>query len=81
MPRRITAEPFQTLSDSYMEEMAVLKEKLPKQEAAIQALHERMCDANHFIDLAKKYTDIRELTPELLRLFIRKIVMYEKDVK
>ena len=36
---------------------------------------------NNFISLAKRYTDIQELTPELLRLFIRKIVVHEKDVK
>ena len=36
---------------------------------------------SHFIALAKRYTDIQELTPELLRLFIRKIVVHEKDVK
>ena len=47
----------------------------------IQALREQVCGADHFIALAKKYTDIRELSPELLRLFIRKIVVHEKDVK
>ena len=46
-----------------------------------QALREQVCGADHFIALAKKYTDIRELSPELLRLFIRKIVVHEKDVK
>ena len=40
-----------------------------------------MCGTDHFIALAKRYTDIQELTPELLRLFIRKIVVHEKDVK
>ena len=30
---------------------------------------------------AKRYTDITELTPELLRLFIEKIVVHEKEVK
>ena len=78
---RITAEQFQTLSGSYTEEMAVLREKIPGQEAAIQVLQEQVCGTDHFIALAKKYTDIRELTPELLRLFIRKIVVHEKDVK
>ena len=78
---RITAEQFQTLSGSYTEEMAALKEKIPEQEAAIRRLREQVCGADHFIALAKKYTDIRDLTPELLRLFIRKIVVHEKDVK
>ena len=78
---RITAEQFQALSGSYTEEMASLKEKIPEQETAIQALREQVCGADHFIALAKKYTDIQELAPELLRLFIRKIIVHEKDVK
>ena len=78
---RITAEQFRALSGSYTEEMATLKEKIPEQEAAIRRLREQVCGADHFIALAKKYTDIRDLTPELLRLFIRKIVVHEKDVK
>ena len=78
---RITAEQFQTLSGSYTEEMAALKEKIPEQEAAIRRLREQVCGADHFIALARRYTDIQELTPELLRLFIRKIVVHEKDVK
>ena len=78
---RITADQLQTLSGSYIGEMAALREKIPGGGAAIQALREQVCGADHFIDLAKKYTDIRELTPEPLRLFIRKIVVHEKDVK
>ena len=34
-----------------------------------------------FLDKAKRYTDITQLTPELLRLFIEKIVVHEKEVK
>ena len=34
-----------------------------------------------FLDKATRYTDIQALTPELLRLFIQKIVVYEKEVK
>ena len=67
------------LSDT--EEMAQLKEKIPAQEAAIQSLREKVCSTDHFIALAKRYTDIQELTPELLRLFIRKIVVHEKNIK
>ncbi len=31
-----------------------------------------------FVSLARKYTDIRELTPEILRTFISKIVIHER---
>ncbi len=40
-----------------------------------------MSNTDSFIAKAKRYTDITELTPELLRLFIQKIVVHEKAVK
>ncbi len=40
-----------------------------------------MNGTDSFLDKAKRYTDITELTPELLRLFIEKIVVHEKEVK
>ncbi len=34
-----------------------------------------------FIEKAKRYTEIRELTPEILRLFISRIEVGERGVK
>ena len=42
-------------------------------------ISQKSCRAT--LDKAKRYTDITELTPELLRLFIEKIVVHEKEVK
>ena len=78
---RITAEQFQTLSGSYTQEMEVLNKTIPEKEDAIRKLREQVSGTDHFISLAKQYTDIQELTPELLRLFIQKIVVHEKNVK
>ena len=78
---RITAEQFQMLSASYTDEQAKLTESLPQQEAEIQRLKETVSNTAAFLDKAKRYTDIQELTPELLRLFIQKIVVHEKEVK
>ena len=47
----------------------------------IQSLRDQVSGADSFISKARRYTDITELTPELLRLFIRKIVVHEKSVK
>ena len=47
----------------------------------IQRLRETAIGTDSFLDKAKRYTDITELTPELLRLFIEKIVVHEKEVK
>ena len=78
---RITSEQFQLLSASYTDEQAKLTESLPQQEAEIQRLKETVSNTAVFLDKAKRYTDIQELTPELLRLFIQKIVVHEKEVK
>ena len=47
----------------------------------IQSLRNQVSGVDSFISKARRYTGITELTPELLRLFIRKIVVYEKSVK
>ena len=78
---RITAEQFQMLSTSYTDEQAKLTELLPRREAEIQQLRETVSNTAAFLDKAKRYTDIQALTPELLRLFIQKIVVHEKEVK
>ena len=78
---RITAEQFQLLSASYTDEQAKLTKALPQRESEIQRLKETVSNTAAFLDKAKRYTDIQELTPELLRLFIQKIVVHKKEVK
>ena len=78
---RITTEQFQTLSGSYMEEQNQIAAGIPQKEADIQRLRETVSGTEDFLDKAKRYTDITELTPELLRLFIEKIVVHEKEAK
>ena len=64
-----------------MEEQEQLKASIPQQENELQQLKATISGTDNFIAKAKRYTDITELTPELLRLFIEKIVVHEKDVK
>ena len=77
----ISVEQFQALSSGYTEEQDALKKGADEKGSAIQKLKESVSNTAHFVDKAKKYTDITELTPELLRLFIQKIVVHEKSVK
>ena len=78
---RITTEQFQMLSSSYTEEQNLITVGIPQKENEIQRLRETVSGTDSFLDKAKRYTDITELTPELLRLFIEKIVVHEKEVK
>ena len=63
------------------EERQKLTEALPRRETESQRLKDTVSNTAAFLDKAKRYTDIQELTPELLRLFIQKIVVHEKEVK
>ena len=77
----LSVEQFQTLSSGYTEEQARLAEEIPAKENAIQKLRDTVSSTDGFIARAKRYTGITELTPELLRLFIQKIVVHEKSTK
>ena len=77
----ISVEQFQTLSGGYTEEQTRLAEEIPAKESAIQKLRDTVSGTDGFIAKAKRYTDITKLTPELLRLFIQKIVVHEKSTK
>ena len=78
---RITTEQFQMLSGSYTEEQNLITVGIPQKENELQRLRETVNETDSFLDKAKRYTDITELTPELLRLFIERIVVHEKEVK
>lgn len=54
---------------------------MPRAEARMEKLKNSLTNVDRFIEKAKKYTDLTELTPELLRMFIAKIVVGEKAEK
>ena len=78
---RISDEQFRTLSADYMDEQKVLEAKIPELDAEIEQLKENSTNVQKFFDVAKKYTDIEELTPDVLRTFISKIVIHERKKK
>ncbi len=76
----ISDEQFRILSGEYTDEKTSLEARLPELEKEICALRERATDIRRFIDAAQRYTVIRELTPEILRMFISKIVIHEREI-
>ncbi|MCH5300014.1 MAG: DUF4368 domain-containing protein, partial [Ruminococcus sp.] len=47
----------------------------------IEELKAAATNVDKFIDIAHKYTDLQELTPEVLRTFIAKVVIHERSDK
>ena len=81
LSRGVTNEQFRLLSSEYTAEQAELREKLPGLEERLDRLQSSLTNVARFIDKAKWYTDLTELTPEILRLFVEKIVVGEKAQK
>ena len=78
---RISDEQFRMLSSDYEDEQKTLNEKIPVLETEIERLKSECTNVQRFLDITEKYTDITELTPELLRTFVNKIVIYEREKK
>ena len=81
LTNRIPNEHFRLLSSEYTVEQAVLREKLPKLEERLEQLQHSLTNVARFIDKAKRYENLTELTPEILRLFVAKITVGEKAQK
>ena len=75
---RISTERYDTLAVGYEQEQSALKGKVSVLSSQINEMDLREQCIQEFIRKAKEYAEFPKLTPELLRVFIRKIVVYEK---
>ncbi len=78
---KITNEQFQMLAESYTEEQKEISGRLPVLEQEIAELKDNANNVERFVALAKRFVCIEELTPEILRTFISKIVVHERSEK
>ncbi len=78
---RISDEQYTLLSTEYTQERETIKNNIPKLTEQLEQLKGTLSNAERFVEKAKQYTEIKELTPELLRLFIEKIVVGERSKK
>ncbi len=78
---KITSEDFRMLADGYNAERSEIQEKIPTLQEQIEVLKAACTNVSKFIDIAHKYTDFDELTAEILRTFISKIVIHEREEK
>ena len=76
---KLSEERYLKMSDNYEAEQAELKENVEKLKHGIEHAKSKMDDITKFISLVDKYSDFEELTPEILRAFIDKVLIYEKQ--
>ena len=78
---KVTSEQFRMLSEGYNDEQRMIQEEIPKLRKTIEDLKASATNVERFLEIVRKYTDIKELTPEILRTFISKIVIHERSRK
>ena len=78
---RVTNEQYRMLAGDYTDEQRLLEEEIPKKGERLAQLKSREANVEAFVEKAKRFTTLDELTPELLRLFIQRIEIGERDVK
>lgn len=78
---RITPERYDSMANGYEQEQLELKQKLKSINESLNQMDMREKCIQEFITKAKEYIEMPKLTPELLRVFIRRIEVYEKMEK
>lgn len=76
---KITDERFRNLSFNYDKEQKELKVKIEQLSKNIENTEKKDTDITQFISNVKKYTEITELTPEILNELIEKILIHQAE--
>lgn len=76
---RIPDEQYRLLSQDYMAEQKAIDEELPQLTEALQNLKDSSTNIDRFLENARKYTEIPELTTEILHTFIERIEVGKRE--
>ena len=76
---RIGEERFDTLLAGYEQEQTALRQSITESEAALDSFEQDTANVEHFLDLARKYTNFSELTTPMMNEFVEKIVVHAPD--
>ena len=75
---KISEERYMKMSDNYEAEQKALTERLNYLKAEIEKAKTQYDNINRFMAIVKKYSDFDEITPEILRAFVDKVIIHEK---
>ena len=76
---KISDERFMKLSENYENEQKTLEARVTELRGMIASEQEANVNVDRFLSLVRKYTDIRELTAEVIREFVEKIYVHKAE--
>ena len=76
---KISDERFAKMTANYEAEQHNLESRVAELKSTITSEKESALGVDHFLVLVRKYTDIKELTAEIIREFVEKIYVYKAE--
>lgn len=76
---KISDERFAKMTANYETEQHILENRVAELKFAMTSEKESALGVEHFLGLVRKYTDIQELTAEIIREFVEKIYVYKAE--
>lgn len=76
---KISDERFAKMTANYEAEQHTLENRVAELKSAMTSEKESALGVDHFLALVRKYTDIKELTAEIIREFVEKIYVYKAE--
>ena len=76
---KISDDRFAKLSGNYEPEQAQLQSRVEELQRFLDDAKEKSLNADHFLALVRKYTDIRELDAEIIREFVERINVFQAE--
>ena len=75
----LSDERFRKLSQEYEDEQSMLNSRIRELQEILTKAKEQSDNIAGFMRIIRKYTEITELTPEIVREFIEKVIVHEKQ--
>ena len=76
---KISDDRFAKMTANYEAEQHSLEQRVAELRTAISSEKETALNADHFLSLVHKYTEIPELTAEIIREFVEKVYVYKAE--
>lgn len=76
---KISDERFAKMTANYEAEQFALESRVAELKSTMTTEKESALGVDHFLTLVRKYTDIKELTAEIIREFVEKIYIYNAE--
>ena len=76
---KVSDERLAKMTESYEAEQKTLESRVAQLREQIAAQQESSVNVDRFLALVRRYTDIRELTPEIIHEFVERIEVYQAE--